>query len=115
MRATDFLARYGGDELTLVMRNTGLETAATVTAKLVDLMKTYRFPFPNPNEQAPKLGITAGIAVYPIHARNAGDLLRAADTSLYQGKKYNRGSFIVSKKVTSPLNPITIPRTKKIG
>jgi len=110
MRATDFLARYGGDELTLVMRNTGLDTATTVTAKLVELMKLYKFPFPD-NKHA-ELGLTAGIAVYPIHARNAGDLLRAADASLYQGKKYSRGSFVVSKGVTGPLHPITMPRKK---
>jgi diguanylate cyclase (GGDEF)-like protein len=111
MRATDFLARYGGDELTLVMRDTGLDTATTVTNKLVELMKSYHFPFPE-NKRA-DLGITAGIAVYPIHAQNAGDLLRAADASLYQGKKHSRGSFVVSKGVTGPLHPITIPRSKK--
>ena len=108
IRASDFLARYGGDELTLVMRDTGLDTASAVTAKLVDLMKPYNFPFPE-NKKA-DLGITAGIAIYPLHAQNAGDLLRAADASLYQGKKYRRGSFVVSKGVTAPLNPITMPR-----
>ena len=111
MRATDFLARYGGDELTLIMRDTGLEIATIVTAKLVELMKEYNFPFPE-NKRA-DLGITAGIAVYPIHAQNAGDLLRAADASLYQGKKHSRGSFVVSKGVTGPLHSITIPRDKR--
>jgi diguanylate cyclase (GGDEF)-like protein len=110
MRSTDFLDRYGGDELTLVMRDAGLEVATFVTAKIVELMKSYNFPFPG-NKKA-DLGITAGIAVYPIHAQNAGDLLRAADASLYQGKKHSRGSFVVSKGVTGPLNPITMPRKK---
>jgi len=111
MRATDFLARYGGDELTLLMRDSGLETAQIVTSKIIELMKKYSFPFPG-NKKA-ELGITAGIAIYPIHAKNAGDLLRAADASLYQGKKHNRGSFVVSKGVTGPLHPITIPRANK--
>jgi GGDEF domain-containing protein len=83
-----------------------LETAKIVTAKIVGLMKGFNFPFPE-NKKA-ELGITAGIAVYPIHAQNAGDLLRAADASLYQGKKHNRGSFVVAKKATGPLPPITI-------
>jgi diguanylate cyclase (GGDEF)-like protein len=110
VRPTDFLARYGGDELTLLMRDSGLEIATTVTNKLVELMKKYSFPFPE-NKKA-ELGITAGIAVYPIHAENAGDLLRAADASLYQGKKHSRGSFVVAKGATGPLPPITIPRKK---
>jgi len=108
MRATDFLARYGGDELTLIMRDTGLEIATTVTYKLVELMKGYSFPFPG--NKKTELGITAGIAVYPIHAQNAGDLLRAADASLYQGKKHSRGSFVIAKGATGPLHPITMPR-----
>jgi len=111
VRPTDFLARYGGDELTLLMRDSGLEIATTVTNKIVGLMKTLRFPFPG--TQKPELGITAGIAVYPIHAQNAGDLLRAADASLYQGKKHNRGSFVVASGVTGPLSPITISKTDK--
>jgi diguanylate cyclase (GGDEF)-like protein len=109
MRATDFLARYGGDELTLIMRDSGLEIATTVTAKIVELMKLFNYPFPR--DKKADLGITAGIAVYPIHAQNAGDLLRAADASLYQGKKHSRGSFVVAKGVTGPLRPITIQQT----
>jgi diguanylate cyclase (GGDEF)-like protein len=111
MRPTDFLARYGGDELTLVMRESGLETAQIVTAKVIELMKKFNYSFPG-NKKA-ELGITAGIAVYPIHAQNAGDLLRAADASLYHGKKHSRGSFVIAKGVTGPLHPITIPRENK--
>ncbi len=103
MRATDFLARYGGDELTLVMRDSGLEPARIVTTKIIELMKQYRFPFPGDAEV--QLGISAGIAVYPLHARNAGDLLRAADAALYHAKKYSRGSYAVARGETKPLDP----------
>lgn len=111
MRATDFLARYGGDELTLIMRDSGLETATIVTAKIVELIKDFNFQFPA-NKKA-DLGITAGIAIYPIHAETAGDLLRAADSSLYQGKKHNRGSFVVAKGATGPLRQVTIRENGK--
>lgn len=105
MRETDFLARYGGDELTLVMRNAGLETAEAVMRKILELVKEYKFPFPD--HKPVKLGITAGIAIYPIHTRNAGDLLRAADAALYQGKKHHRGTYVVAKG-TGPLDALTI-------
>ena len=112
VRPTDFLARYGGDELTLLIRDAGLEAAKIVTAKIVELIKGFEFPFPEKKKIG--LGITAGIAVYPSHALNAGDLLRAADAALYQGKKHNRGSYIIAKGVTGPLQPITIrPPDKK--
>ncbi|MBL8063646.1 MAG: sensor domain-containing diguanylate cyclase [Anaerolineales bacterium] len=106
MRNSDFLARYGGDELTLVMRNTDLQAAQAVTQKVIDLMEEYHFAFPN-NKKL-KLGITAGIAVYPIHASNPSDMLRAADSALYHAKKYNRGRFSVAKGVTGRLNPISL-------
>ena len=111
VRPTDFLARYGGDELTLIIREAGVEIAQTVTAKLIELMSGFNFPFPGSKKV--KLGITAGIAVYPVHARNAGDLLRAADAALYQGKKHNRGTFVVAKMVTGPLSPIIVQRPKE--
>ncbi|MDD2923513.1 MAG: sensor domain-containing diguanylate cyclase [Anaerolineales bacterium] len=111
MRETDFLARYGGDELTLVMRNTGLKDAEAVAHKIIELVQNYKFPFPNNREI--NLGITAGIAVYPLHTRITGDLLRAADAALYQGKKHRRGEFIIAKGVTGPLGAVTLLRTPK--
>lgn len=106
MRVTDFLARYGGDELTLIMRNTDVEAAQTVTNKIIDLIKDYSFPISDGSSL--QLGITAGIAVYPLHSYNAGDLLRAADTALYRAKKYNRGKFTVATGATGPLDPLMI-------
>lgn len=106
MRGSDFLARYGGDELTLVMRNTDLEAAQVVTQKVIDLMREYRFHFPKEKELP--LGLTAGIAIYPTHANNPSDLIRAADSALYHAKKHNRGRFSIAKGVTGRLNPIRV-------
>lgn len=102
MRSSDFLARYGGDELTLVMHGTGLDAGQAVTQKVIDMMKEYHFRFPN-NANL-ELGITAGIAVFPIHANNPSDLLRAADSALYHAKKYHRGGYAVAKGMTGRLN-----------
>lgn len=108
MRSNDFLARYGGDELTLIMRNSGVDAAASVTNKIIELMNTYTFPSGNDRNYKLKLGVTAGIAVYPLHAVNAGDLLRAADAALYQAKKRHRGYFVVASGMTGPLDSISV-------
>jgi diguanylate cyclase (GGDEF)-like protein len=108
MRADDFLARYGGDELTLIMRNSGMDAAVSVTNKIIDLMSNYTFVVEHANSSKIKLGITAGIAIYPLHAGNAGDLLRTADTALYQAKKRRRGSFVIATGTTGPLDPISV-------
>jgi diguanylate cyclase (GGDEF)-like protein len=111
MRATDFLARYGGDELTLIMRDSDAEVAGFVTNKIVELMKSYSFPIPG--SKPIQLGITAGIAVYPLHSHNASDLLRAADAALYWAKKHARGKFTLAKASTGPLDPLTTARDTK--
>lgn len=103
MRNSDFLARYGGDELTLVMRNTDVYAAQIVTKKVIELMQEYRFSFLKGKEMT--LGLTAGIAVYPMHASNPSDMIRAADSALYYAKKYNRGQYAIAKGMTGKLNP----------
>jgi diguanylate cyclase (GGDEF)-like protein len=111
IRPTDFLARYGGDELTLITRDVNQAFSEVVTQKIIQLVRDYTLPISG--KESIKLGITCGIALYPAHARNAGDLLRASDAALYQAKKHNRGSYAIAKGVTGPLHPITIPRKNK--
>ena len=112
IRPTDFLARYGGDELTLITREADQAVAEVVTQKIIQLVRNYVPPIPG-NKNI-KLGITCGIALYPTHASNAGDLLRASDAALYQAKKHHRGSYSIAKGVTGPLHPITIPRKNQL-
>ena len=110
IRPTDFLARYGGDELTLIIRDADQAVAELVTQKIIELVKEYDPPIPGIKNV--NLGITAGIAIYPVHSKNAGDLLRAADAALYQAKKHHRGSFSIARGITGDLHPITVPRKK---
>lgn len=110
IRDTDFLARYGGDELTLIIRDADQAVAENVTQKIIELVNEYNPTIPGIKNI--KLGITAGIAIYPAHSKNASDLLRAADAALYQAKKYHRGSFSFAKGATGELDPITVQRKK---
>lgn len=111
LRATDFLARYGGDELTLIMSQTTLQSAVMVADKITE--KMTKFFFKAPDEKRITLGISGGIAVYPTHGRSAADLLRAADEALYRAKRRERGRFLVAKGLTGPLAPITFPQTNE--
>lgn len=101
VRTTDFLARYGGDELTLILSQTEMSSAQVVSEKIVEAMKKMKYKLPDGKRL--KLGISGGIAIFPVHARNGPDLLRAADGALYQAKKYNRGTFQVARGITGPL------------
>lgn len=106
VRNTDFLARYGGDELTLILSQSDLSSALIVAEKITDGMKKLKYKLPDGKKL--KLGISGGIAIYPVNARNGPDLLRAADAALYKAKKYDRGTFQVSRGITGPLATHTI-------
>jgi diguanylate cyclase (GGDEF)-like protein len=100
VRNTDFLARYGGDELTLILTQSDMHSVRIVTDKIIEGMKKFKFTLPDKKKL--KLGISGGIAIFPVHARNGSDLLRAADAALYQAKKHNRGTFQIARGVTGP-------------
>jgi len=101
VRNTDFLARYGGDELTLILSQSDMSSAQIVAEKIVEGMKNIKFKFPDGKKL--KLGISGGIAIFPVNARNGPDLLRAADAALYKAKRFNRGTFQVARGITGPL------------
>ncbi len=106
VRNTDFLARYGGDELTLILTQSDLSSARIVSEKTIEGMQKIKYKLPD--GKSLKLGISGGIALYPIHGRTGSDLLRAADAALYQAKKYERGSFQIARGITAPLSKIKI-------
>lgn len=94
-RASDFLARYGGDELLMLLPETGLDAAQHAAEHIRDRMSGFEFTLPDGNKY--KLTVSGGIAIFPTHATSAADLLRAADETLYRAKRHARGSFLVAE------------------
>jgi diguanylate cyclase (GGDEF)-like protein len=106
VRNTDFLARYGGDELTLILTQSDLSSARIVCEKIIESMEKISYKLPDGKNL--KLGISGGIALYPTHGGTGSDLLRAADAALYQAKKYARGTFQIARGVTAPLSRVKL-------
>lgn len=100
-RASDFLARYGGDELSIILPEADGQAAARVAENIQQRFASYSCFLPDGS--VARLGITGGIAIYPTHARSAADLLRAADEALYRAKKHARGSFLIARGFTGDL------------
>jgi diguanylate cyclase (GGDEF)-like protein len=101
LRTSDFLARYGGDELTLVMNQTDMSRALVVCDKILE--KLARFHFPAPDGSSIGIGLSGGVAIYPVHGITGPELLRAADTALYRAKRRERGKFLPATGPTAPL------------
>ncbi|MBN2388828.1 MAG: GGDEF domain-containing protein [Anaerolineales bacterium] len=94
VRSTDFLARYGGDELTLILMGTNLQQAQFVAGKIKKFMSQLAIKLPGAAKTT--MGLSGGIALYPKDGESATRLLRAADEALYRAKNAGRDRFLVA-------------------
>lgn len=101
LRSSDFLARYGGDELTLVLPQSDMLSTKLVTDKLMEQLQKFSFTLPDGSKL--KISMSGGIALHPIHGQTASQLLRAADAALYNAKKHQRGSFSIATRPTEEI------------
>jgi len=82
LRSADLAARYGGEELAVILPHTDLDPAYTVAVKICRSI-TERF------KEDLQVTISIGLACWQEDMNNAEDLVQAADKALYTAK--NRG------------------------
>lgn len=89
-RATDLCVRLGGDEFVMILSAAGttqdINTVAGRILKRINEPMSYEGATIN-------AGASAGVAVYPVDAKCADDLLVHADLALYDAKKRGGGGF----------------------
>lgn len=84
IRASDVGARYGGDEFVIVLPNTTAEEAASTGEKLVAAVASCAAM--TASGEAVELGLSYGVAAFPVDAKTAGELIQQADARLYAVK-----------------------------
>ena len=89
VRTADIVARYGGDEFVVVMPDTSPERAEVVARRVVRGVGGERHPMADGTEA--RVGVSAGLAVYPRDGRTAASLLGAADAQMYSDKRGSHG------------------------
>ena len=89
LRATDTLARVGGDEFVVVMNTGRAALAASLAQRLIDSIAR---PFDLDGHQV-EIGTSVGIALFPGDCSSQDTLMHAADTALYRAKQDRRGTF----------------------
>ncbi|MBM2713066.1 EAL domain-containing protein [Mesorhizobium caraganae] len=89
-RASDLCARLGGDEFVMILNGAGGTEDINMLARRILEQINEPIMFQGTTILP---GASAGIAVYPIDADNAADLLVHADLALYSAKKLGGGSF----------------------
>ncbi len=87
MRRGDFLARIGGDEFVVVFENLDRERHLDeLGVALERLHDAVRDPFELGAAQRAQIGMTMGLACFPVDAREPDALLRLADAAMYANK-----------------------------
>ena len=90
LRGTDTLARFGGDEFAIIQ--TGLRAPLDADALARRILDELTHPF-EINATPISIGVSIGIALAPDNGTAREDLMRLADTALYQAKSEGRNRF----------------------
>ena len=83
-RETDTVVRYGGEEFIIILPNTPEEETVHLANRIRNAVQENIFPLNDSGKV--KITLSGGIASYPKNARDAKNLLNAADTALYAAK-----------------------------
>jgi diguanylate cyclase (GGDEF)-like protein len=89
VRKVDTVARLGGDEFAAIMEAPVLEQDALRLAERLSaaVRQPYLLSLPHGREPlAVMVGMSVGIALFPGHAGDLDDLIRAADSAMYRAK-----------------------------
>ncbi len=90
VRASDFVARVGGDEFVVVLQETGtMATAAIATQRIIDQVS---MPLEIEGNIC-QLGASIGISLFPDHAETTDELMQKADAAMYNVKKKTKNSY----------------------
>ena len=90
LRATDTVARMGGDEFAAILPQMENEKDISKVAKLI--IKKLATPF-DLNGKIVSISASIGIAIYPKDAILAKELLQYSDKAMYDAKKSGRGKI----------------------
>ena len=89
LRPGDRAGRVGGEEFLILLPSTGPKGAWLVAERLRARIAEL------PTAPGVELSASFGVASFPLHARSAGALVRAADSAMYSAKAIGRNRSVV--------------------
>lgn len=101
LRASDMLARQGGDEFVALLHDIDFDaTAGLIALRLIEeVARPYVF-----GEIEARIGASVGIAMLPDAGVDAGTLFSTADAAMYSAKSQGRETLCFSSPEQKPLH-----------
>lgn len=99
LRQSDVACRYGGEELTVLLPDTGLEEALAkaeiLRARIESLSQVH----------GTRITASFGVAAYPDTSANVGGLMTMADGALYEAKHAGRNRVVAAelRRIADPV------------
>ncbi len=94
MRQYDTLARFGGDEFIAIVAEDNETDTTTERASLLSqrVLESFKDSF-NLRERELFVAASIGIAIFPRDASDVDDLLKSADSAMYEAKASGRNTY----------------------
>ncbi len=94
LRDRDIVARYGGDEFTIVLPETDIEKARDLAEDIRRNVEKLDFLEKHAGPKL-QLSVSLGLAAFPQHSDNLDDLKKHADQALYKAKENGRNRVVI--------------------
>ncbi len=88
VRSTDIVCRYGGEEMSIILPNTGKSVAYSTAEKICKRVSDNKFKLIGDKEV--NVTISLGVSTYPYDGNAASELIESADKRLYNAKNNGR-------------------------
>ena len=87
-RATDYVCRYGGEEMSIILPQTSKEEAMVNAERICEAVAKTPLKINNNNEV--NITISLGVSAFPQDGETAQKLIEYADKALYYAKEHGR-------------------------
>ena len=111
VRATDILARIGGDEFALLLPRAHADEACLVAADLVRAARDHALTL---GGGLVRVTLSVGAVAFDATAGTAENVLIAADRAMYDAKAQGRDRYVVVDDVATNIAPTQVPWEQRI-